>query len=236
MEEAPRSTRTRPAKAALSREAVIEAALAIIKTEGMDSLSMRRIAQRLDTGAASLYVYVANRDELHDLVFDRIISEVTVPVADKKRWRAQLHEVAFEMVRVYDRYPGSARLAMAKIPTGEGALRVTEAMLALLNAGGISDDAAAYAMDLLSLYITSIAFEQHVRAESGFAFDEDHVEGMRAEFEAKWSALPAEEFPHLTRLAPIMTKGDGDERFGWGLDIMLNGLLATPKPGASPKR
>src|SRR3954468_17348154 len=67
---APRSRRARPAKPPLSREAIVDAALAIVRDEGVEALSMRRVAQALDTGPASLYVYVADRDELHELLFD----------------------------------------------------------------------------------------------------------------------------------------------------------------------
>ena len=73
-EASPRSRRDRPAKPALSREAIVDAALAIVREEGIDALTMRRLAQALDTGPASLYVYVANRDELWDLLFDAALA------------------------------------------------------------------------------------------------------------------------------------------------------------------
>ena len=62
-------------------------------------------------------------------------------------------------------YPGMARLAMARIPVGDNALRVSESMLSLLKAGGVGDQAAAYAADLLSMYITAIAYEQSLYAQ-----------------------------------------------------------------------
>ena len=61
---APRSRRARPAKTALSRETIVDTALDIVRSEGIDALTMRRLAQALDTGPASLYVYVANQAEL----------------------------------------------------------------------------------------------------------------------------------------------------------------------------
>src|SRR3954470_18451997 len=78
---APRSRRARPAKPPLSREAIVDAALAIVRDEGVEALSMRRVAQALDTGPASLYVYVADRDELHELLFDAAAGTIeTEPV------------------------------------------------------------------------------------------------------------------------------------------------------------
>ena len=92
----PRSRRDRPAKPALSREAIVDAALAIVRAEGIDALTMRRLAQTLDTGPASLYVYVANRDELWDLVFDEAIGSIETEPTDPARWREQVHDLGDE--------------------------------------------------------------------------------------------------------------------------------------------
>src|SRR3954449_6720403 len=164
-EASPRSRRARPAKPALSREAIVDAALAIVREEGIDALTMRRIAQALDTGPASLYVYVANRDELHELLFDAAIGTIETEPLDPARWREQVKELGRRMVNVMvEDYPGIAILAMARIPVGDNALRLIEAMLTLLKAGGASDQAAAYAADLFSMYVTAIAYEQSLYA------------------------------------------------------------------------
>src|ERR1044072_2877242 len=122
----PRSRRDRPAKPALSRDAIVATALEIVRAYGVDALSMRRIANALDTGAASLYVYVADRDELHDLLFDAAAADIETEPLDPPRWREQLRTLVRRMVRVMDEeYPGMARLAMARIPTGDNVLRLT---------------------------------------------------------------------------------------------------------------
>src|ERR1700750_3126755 len=139
----PRSRRDRPAKAALSREAIVDAALPIAREEGVEALSMRRLAQALDTGPASLYVYVANRDELWDLVFDAAVGSIETEPTDPARWREQLHALGERMLHMMAvEYPGMARLAMARIPVGDNALRVSESFLSLLKAGGVGDQAA----------------------------------------------------------------------------------------------
>src|SRR4051794_11977133 len=97
---APRSRRDRPAKPALSREAIVDAGLAIVRDEGIDALTMRRLAQELDTGPASLYVYVANRDELWTLLFDAAIAAVDTELTEPERWREQLHGLAARIVQV----------------------------------------------------------------------------------------------------------------------------------------
>ena len=226
----PRSRRERPAKPALSREAIVEAGLAIVRDEGLDALTMRRLAQALDTGPASLYVYVANRDELRELLFDAAIAAVETEPTDPARWREQLHALAARAVEVMALdYPGIARLAMSHIPSGENSMRVAESMLSLLKAGGVEEQAAAYAVDLLGTYINAIAYEQSL-----YATLRGEPEGDVREVEEvaeRFAALSPERYPTLTALGPLMTRGDGRQRFTLGLDVLINGLLATPAAG-----
>jgi AcrR family transcriptional regulator len=229
-EAAPRSRRDRPAKPALSREAIVDAALRIVRAEGVDALTMRRLAQELDTGPASLYVYVANRDELWDLVFDAAIGSIETDPTDPARWREQLQELAARMVHMMAvEYPGLARLAMAHVPTGENALRVTESMLSMLKAGGVSDQAAAYAADLISMYVTAIAYEQALYAA---LYKDPEVEARDiARLAERFGSIPAERYPTMAALTEEMTTGDAEERFALGLDVIINGLLQTPTEG-----
>jgi AcrR family transcriptional regulator len=226
----PRSRRDRPAKAALSRDAIIDAALAIVSAEGLDALSMRRLAQALDTGPASLYVYVASRDELWELLFDAALATVTTEPTDPERWREQLHELASRIVQMMAvDYPGMARLAMAHIPVGDNSLRVVESMLSLLKAGGVNDQAAAYAVDLIGSYTTAIAYEQSLYA--ALYNDPEHVEREVGHITERFADLSPERYPTMAALADKMTMGDGEERFSLGLDVIVNGLLETPTEG-----
>ena len=227
---APRSRRERPAKPALSRDAIVAAALEIARAEGVEAISMRRIAQALDTGPASLYVYVADRDELHGLLLDAAIGTVGTEPVDPGRWREQLMALAHRMVRMMSEdFPGIALLAMARIPTGDNALRVTESMLALLKAGGASDQAAAYAADLVSMYATAIAYETSLYRT--LYSDPEHEQREVERLAERFATLDAERYPTMAALGPAMTRGDGVERFELGLDVIINGLLATPTEG-----
>src|ERR1700749_3961881 len=89
----PRSTRDRPAKAPLSEDAIVDAALAVLKSEGPDAVTMRRVAAALDTGAASLYVYVPHRDGLLQSMLDRVTTTIELEPPDPSRWREQLHSL-----------------------------------------------------------------------------------------------------------------------------------------------
>jgi AcrR family transcriptional regulator len=227
---APRSRRDRPAKPALSRDAIVDAGLDILRHEGVNALSMRRVAAALDTGPASLYVYVTNRDELHALLFDAVLATIELEETDPARWREQLHALANRMVRtMVEDFPGSAIMGMAAIPTGDHALRITESMVSLLRAGGMSDEALAYAPDLASMYVTAIAYEQALYAE--LYSDPDHEQREIARVIQHFQSITPDRFPVTASIAALMTRGTGQERFSLGLDIIINGLLSTPIQG-----
>jgi AcrR family transcriptional regulator len=227
---APRSRRARPAKSALSREAIVSTALDIVRREGVDALTMRRLAQALDTGPASLYVYVANQAELWELLFDAALASVATEATDPERWREQLHALAGRIVHTMAvEFPGMARLAMTHIPVGENSLRIAESVVSLLKAGGISDQATAYAMDLMSSYINAIAYEQSLY--SSLYSDPAHEEREVARIAERFASLDEDRYPTIATLGDKMTAGDGEERFALGIDVLINGLLQTPAEG-----
>src|ERR1700722_19941431 len=167
------STRDRPAKAPLSVDAVVDAALAILKADGLDAVTMRRVAAALDTGAASLYVYVAGREGLQLAMLDRVTAEVALEVPDPSRWRDQLHGLLSRMHTTLIAYPGIAAMTLAYPPMTDAVLLVTENLLGILLAGGIEPQDAAWACDLLVLLVTGVASEDDVRHIRGETKD-DH--------------------------------------------------------------
>src|ERR687886_234417 len=109
-----RSTRDRPAKAPLSREAVVRAGLTVLRRAGLDGVTMRAVAAELDTGPASLYVYVANREELLNQMFDAVAAEVELgPEPDPARWPQQLEALLTRARDAMDRHPGISQVPLA---------------------------------------------------------------------------------------------------------------------------
>ena len=100
-----RSTRDRPAKPPLSEDAVVDAALAILQSDGLQAVTMRRVAAALDTGAASLYVYVSSRESLLQAMLDRVTASIELEPPDPSRWRAQLHSLLQRMHRALVAHP-----------------------------------------------------------------------------------------------------------------------------------
>jgi AcrR family transcriptional regulator len=221
----PRSTRDRPAKKPLSEAAIVDAALAITKAEGFEAVTMRRIAAELDTGAASLYVYVRNREELLQAMFERAAGSLQLVEPDPGRWREQVHDLLGGLLKTLETYPGLAGALPVGPPTSENALEGAENLFAILLAGGIAPQDAAWACDILALIVTATATEADVRrgTEADAGDDQgDMVERMRSTF----AGLPPERFPMLTAHVEEMTSGDGDERFDFAIDTFLDGLVA----------
>lgn len=215
------SARTRPARPALSEAAILDAGLAILKTDGLDAVTMRRVAGALDTGAASLYVYVANRDELYEKMLGRVIDGIPTEPIDPARWREQLMALLKTMLEALEAYPGVARVALASVPRGDGAMRVADTILGLLLAGGIKPKDAAWGLDVIPLFVTATAVETAVHTER------DHTEEeWIADLDTTLNQLDAARFPHMAAHAEDMTSGLGDERFTFGIDLMIDGMLA----------
>lgn len=216
-----RSTRDRPAKAPLSREAVIAAGLKVLRARGIDAVTMRAVAAELDTGPASLYVYVANREQLLNEMFDAVATEVEVGEApDAARWREQLEALFIRVRDAMDRHPGIARVPLANIPTGPGAMRIVDRLLAILSAAGIDSISAAWFVDTAFLYVNAACLETSIYAEAGMT--EEHVKGIRERFER----LDPAAFPHISALTDALFSGEGDQRFVFGLRLMIDGLSA----------
>lgn len=215
-----RGDRTRP-KERLSVERIVDVALAQMRESGYESVSMRSIARALDTGPASLYAHVANRDELDALVIERVVSQLDVPVPDPARWREQLRDLMLQMMALYQAHPGVARASLGIIPMSPRMLEKTDRIAALLTAGGVPEQAAAWFLDQMALYVSSVAVEQDVWRGRG-AWSEEHHQTVHQFF----SDLPEAEFPVLASLAAAMARGDHDDRFGFGVDLLVAGIAA----------
>ena len=227
----PVSRRDRPAKPALSQETIVDAAMALLENDGLDAVSMRRVAQSLDTGPASLYVYVNNRDELIALIMDRIAGEIALPVIGPETdWRAELIDLMLAAIKELGRHPGVAVAMFATVPTGPNSLALTEVILRLLDEGGLSRQAQAWAVDLLALYIAAAGTEETLYAEQDIGeqgnAEQDNGDvhtGARDVF----AGVPPERYPNIVRLHQELTYGTAEQRTRWSINVLLNGILAT---------
>lgn len=215
--------RPRRRKTPLTPEHVVDTALKVVAAEGYEALTMRRLADALDTGPASLYAHVVNKADLDELLMGRLCAKLDLPDPDPDAWREQIRSVCAQMRDQYLKYPGISRAALAMAPTDLEIVRVNEGMLAILLAGGIAPQAAAWAVDALFLYVASYCLEWSIARQRAADDDTEWVLD-RSELLRRFAALPAATFPNTTRHAAELTAGEGHDRFDFTLGLMVDGL------------
>ncbi len=220
----------------LSRDAIAAAALRIVDADGLDALTMRAVATALGTGAASLYAHVSGKDELLELVIERVIGEVPYggEEPDPGRWPEQLKDTVRNVRSTFAAHRDLARASFARIPLGENAIRGAEWMIGVMRAGRLPDQVAAWACDLLSLYAMAIAYEDSLWDRE---LTVEEIEGYLGSMRTYFASLPVDRFPGVVALAGPLTSGDGDERFEFGLEVLIRGLAAmadSPTMADSP--
>jgi AcrR family transcriptional regulator len=203
-------------------EAIVETALGIVEREGYAALTMRRVASALGTGPASLYAHVVNKEDLDDLLIGRLCGEIELPEPGSRTWREQIIGVCGQIRDQYLRYPGISQAALAVVPTNSETLRVNEGMLAILLAGDVDPQTAAWAVDALSLYVNAFCLETSLKDRQ--AGREGWAAG-RDELLSRFAALP-DSFPHTKRYAAELTSGTALDRFAFTLHLIVGGLGA----------
>ena len=220
---APLSRRERPAKPALTREGIVATALEVMRAEGLDRVTMRRLATELDTGAASLYVYVRNTAELRAYMLDELLAGLDLsPVTAEGDWRERLIAVLWSYTVVLAEHPGLAQSALVTRPSGPGYLHLVDGLLALLSAE-VPAGRAAWAVDLLLHFATSTATEQGTRSRAAGAREEEE------QAIAAIASASADTYPHIAALGLELVSGAGPDRLTWGFHVLINGILQTAR-------
>jgi AcrR family transcriptional regulator len=226
-----RSSRAR--RDPITAEAITEAAIKILDSGGLEGLSMRRVAEDLHTGPASLYWHVGSKDGLLDLVFDHLIGELEVPAPQGDRWKEQLKQVALDQRATILRHRDMVAISMGRIPMGPNALRYTESVVAILRAGGVPDDLAVSGYLLLFALVNGFTMDEMAEPVTGTGDgpgppSPSAVSGYLA-------MLPPDQFPNIIAVARHFARWDNDVQFEMLVDIYVDGLAQrAAAAGAAP--
>ncbi len=208
-------------KKPITVEAIIDTAFGIVASEGYEALTMRRVATALETGPASLYAHVVNKDDLDDLLLGRLYAQIELPEPDPGTWRQQITSVCTQMRDQYSRYPGISGAALAIVPTNLETMRVNEGMFAIVLAGGVDPQTAAWVIDALTLYVNAYCLETSLRNQ--VTRNGDNWVVSRDELLRRFAELP-DTFPQTKRYAAELTSGTGHDRFDFTVKLILDGL------------
>jgi AcrR family transcriptional regulator len=211
----------------LTQEAIVAAAIRVLDRDGLAVFSMRRVAEELDTGAASLYWHVGSKDGLLDLILEEVIGEQVdeIPDPDPERWREQLKGVARTMRGAILQHRDIVQISIGRVPMGPNAVRLSERVLAILRAGGVPDELAVQSYLLMISVVNGFTMDETGYADAAVETAppaEEAAELVRGYLES----LPADQFPNLTEVAEHFAVTDQDARFELLLDLFVDGLAA----------
>ncbi|WP_159840130.1 TetR/AcrR family transcriptional regulator [Nocardia sp. CY41] len=226
-EELERSGRGR--RPGYSRVQITQAAVRVADGEGMDAVTMRRIATELGTGAMSLYRYVAGREDLIDLMIDAVVGEIALPAQPSGDWRTDLSLVAEQIRAVGLRHPWQIALANRRPTLGPHSLRVQEFAMSALDGFGLDIDEIASLVGMLSDYTHSAVHREIGWLEQARRTGMDMAQWMSGYVGPYVAQVVASgQYPMFTRSiqqarVPHLLP---EERFRYGLSHVLNGIAA----------
>lgn len=202
----------------MTKERVLRAAVGLADRDGIESLSMRKLANELEAGAMSLYHYVANKDDLLDGMVDVVYTEIELPSADAD-WKTAMRQTAISAREALSRHRWAISLMESRTRPGPANLRHHDSVVGVFRAAGFSVEMAVHAFSTLDSYIYGFALQEHT-----LPFDTPEELGEVAE--SMLEHFPADEFPHLAETIVELTRSGyafADE-FEYGLDLVLDGL------------
>jgi AcrR family transcriptional regulator len=205
----------------LTRERVVDEALAIIAHDGANALTMRRLAARLGVVPGALYHHVRNKQQLQDLLLDNVLAEIDLQLDPALGWSEQLKVLANRLRQVLEAHPGIAGILKTRDPLGPHSLALAEAFLSPLQTAGFGDREAGLAFFLLLDY--TIGFAVSTPATS---VNEQRVrdQAIRSRLHQFFRSLPPDRFPALVALGEHVWVDNRDERFTAGLQVLADGL------------
>jgi AcrR family transcriptional regulator len=213
-------------RAPLTRQRVLQTAAGLADRGGLESLTMRKLAQELGVEAMSLYHHVANKNDILDGLIDLVFSEIELPSGPS--WRPAMRQRAISVRDALRRHPWATGLMESRATPGPANLRHHDAVLGVLRSAGFSVELAAHAYALLDSYIYGFALQ-----ETGLPFDTPEETAEVAQ--TIMADFPTGTYPHLTEIAVehVLQPGyDFGNEFLFGLDLILDGLARAL--GAEP--
>lgn len=207
--------RQKSARAVLTHERIVEAALALLEEGGLDEFSMRALARRLEVAPMTVYGYYPDQTALFNAVVDQVATALRPPPADVP-WRERLVDLFGQLHRVLVRHPFMVQIRLHQPMHSPGALLFEEVALQILRSAGFPPDEAAWGYRTLFVY----SFGQ-----ASFSVPAARLDQHRREAMAALVQLPPEGFPAVTAATnSILDSLDGDALFEYGLNLILDAL------------
>ncbi|MGH2751898.1 MAG: TetR/AcrR family transcriptional regulator C-terminal domain-containing protein [Actinomycetota bacterium] len=211
-------------RSALSRARIISCAIGIADAEGIEAVSMRRVAHELGATPMALYNHVANKDELMNGMAGQMLQEIDVSAIDLSDWARSIKTGYTEFRRVLLRHPNLLPVLQRKTEMSPDALRPIELAVSILQGAGFSPEEALKAHWTLSGFAMG-----HVLWQLTNPLLENEGDGMTVNQALALHhrrVLPPDEFPCLLATLPAMENYDMDAAWEFGIEAIIEGLKA----------
>jgi TetR/AcrR family tetracycline transcriptional repressor len=206
----------------LNRDELIATALAVSDAEGLDAVTIRRVAQQHDVTPMALYRHFDDKDGLLAALAEKLVADAVVPEPDDRPWHVQTHEVLFGILTALRPHPNATVLLLTRMFDSEAGLALTERVLALMSEAGMSiEEGADFACQVLNSLVTLVV------SEPGRS-DGDDLEAQDAKARAKRArllSLSPRRYPHLVASADAFAYcASSDAYYLRGVDLIVAGL------------
>jgi AcrR family transcriptional regulator len=217
----PVRARAGAARPGLSREVVLRAALAVADADGIDALTLRRLAQELDVHPTSIYNHVPSKEAILDGVTETLFIEANLPTTVDD-WRSWVRVFADAMRRIARDHPGAFTVFLRQTASGPVAIRHAEAAMDAFRRDGFSADAAARALHGTSLALLGLALDETPMPAPVVAPDLSH--------------LTAADYPRLFEAEQVVDRYDTGPTWELMVESLIEGLAATHRSVRRPRK
>ncbi|NNH74853.1 TetR/AcrR family transcriptional regulator [Nocardia uniformis] len=213
---------SRGPKPGLTLDLIVEAAIRIADTEGLEAVTMRRVSTELGTGTMTLYRYLPGKGELLDLMLDRV-NQPENDELPESGWRATLEALAYSTLEMYRRHPWLLHVNQSRPVMGPGAVEGIERILSRIKPMGLPDRQLMSAVLLIDSYVTGAARTQLYAQEAERRTGMTDIEFWEAQAPVLEKAMASGKYPVLAEMSED-TFDPNFDHFGWGLRRLLDGL------------
>jgi AcrR family transcriptional regulator len=220
----------RPARGpqpSLTRDQIAAAAIAIADAEGLEAVSMRRVAAAVGAGTMSLYRYVSRKEDLIDLMADRVLGELDLPDAPSGDWRADLWLIARQSHELQLRHPWSATVGLARPSLGPNQLRVTEFALRAVGGLGLDVDTMMWMVLTVLTFARGFAEAENAEREAQRRTGMTEDEWRLAMAPYVQQIIDSGRYPMLSRYIVEGQDLDPEAAFEQGMDRVIEGLAQS---------
>lgn len=201
----------------LNRSDVLVAALSLLDSEGLDGLTMRRLASSLHVQAGALYWHFADKQALLDAMAEQLFVELGEPVGDDQPWRERVAALARQVRATLLSHRDGARLLAGTYVAQPHTMRTGTAFIRAFLAAGLSSEQAGLTVFALLYYILGHTIEEQARDELIAA----------GQWQQRLEELDDENFPEVARAVRSLDTISADARFEHGLQLFLDGVPAN---------